>query len=452
MSGVSRVSVTGVPEREVTVLLNNTELTQFNLSIEEVTRALQAANTAFPVGTIETEGVLYSVSFEGDIDTADMISNVPVTERGGVPVYVRDIGTVFDDLAPAATYSRLSTDGAPSQQSFTLDIFKQSGGDITATAGALRDRLSELQTNDVLVDAQVEILFDSGQDITDDLIQLSTSGLQTVLLVMVVLVVALGWREALIAGAAIPLSFLFGFIGLYFSGNTINFLSLFSLILGIGILVDSGIVVVEGINRRMKQSLSTDKQQAAVDTVREFAAPLTAGTLTTVGMFTGLFIVSGVIGQFIGVIPFTLIFVLFASLVVALVFLPLLTATFLKRRSRTTFEQKQVYYTKQLEEWYQDKLSALLENTGRQRTFLWSLRGLLVVALLLPVIGLVQVIFFETGDVPFVYVEAELPVGTPLFETDILARQIEERLYGNDYITPFKRQLVLVASLVHKTA
>jgi multidrug efflux pump subunit AcrB len=437
VSGVSRVTITGVAEREITVLLDNQLLTQYAITPQQVTNAVRAANQALPVGTIETDGVLYAVTFEGDIDTPAMIGATPVTERGGTPVYVSDLGVVYDDLATATTYSRLSTDNTPSEQSFTLDVYKQSGGDITATAAAVRDELATLQTT-LLADAQVELLYDSGQDIVDDLVQLSSSGLQTIILVMIVLVIAIGWREALIAGTAIPLSFLFGFIGLYFSGNTINFLSLFSLILGIGILVDSGIVVVEGINRRMKERPDIDKKEAAIATVREFAAPLAAGTMTTVAMFSGLFIVSGVTGQFIAVIPFTLVFVLLASLVVALIFLPLLSASFLKRRNRTKFEQLQTEYTHRLEAWYKRKLTTILTSRPRQKRFMWSLRGLLVVAILLPVLGVVQVIFFESGDVPFVYVEAELPAGTPLYTTDLLVREVEERLYNRDYIDAFQ--------------
>jgi len=439
VSGVSRVNVTGVPEREISVVVQPQSLLLYNLTTQDVVSALQQANLAFPIGRIENNGILYNIAFEGDIVDSAEIASIPVTTRGGQPIYIRDVAEVTSGLAAATTRSRLSVGGAPSQPSFTIDIFKQSGGDITRTAAGVREQLETLQVDGgLLARAKTEILFDSGQDITDDLLQLSGSGLQTVVLVMIVLIVAIGWREALIAGTAIPLSFLIGFIGLYFSGNTINFLSLFALILGIGILVDSGIVMVEGINRRLKDNPDIDKKQAAIIATKEFAAPLIAGTLTTVAMFAGLFIVSGVTGQFIASIPFTLIFVLFASLFVALAVLPLLSSTFLRRRSATTFEQKQTAYAHQLEGWYQNKLGAVLDSKTTQRKFMWSIRVLLVTAILLPVLGLVEVIFFEQGDVPYIYIETALPVGTPLATTDLTVRQVEEQLYGNEYIASFQ--------------
>jgi multidrug efflux pump subunit AcrB len=235
-------------------------------------------------------------------------------------------------------------------------VYKQSGGDITQIADGVNTKVEQLaQPGELLEGITTKTILAAGADIRSDLIQLSTSGLQTVILVVLLLVIAIGWREGLLAGAAIPLSFLFGFIGLYFSGNTINFLSLFALILGIGILVDSAIVMTEGINRKMKDNPQIDKKQAAIETINEFSTPLIAGTLTTVSMFVGLFIVSGVIGQFIASIPFTLIFLLLASLFVSLAILPVIAAKVLKRRSATKIEQKQFKYAHDLETWYKLK-------------------------------------------------------------------------------------------------
>ena len=437
--GVSRVEISGAPKREVSVIADQTTLTQFSLTLNDVTNALRAANTSFPVGQITSEQIQYNVAFDGDIETTSDVASIPITTLSGVPVTIQDVAVVTDDVEPSGSISRLSVDGEPSINAFSASVYKQSGGDITRIASAVEDKLNELtEPGEILSDTTTRIVLNSGDDIRDDLVQLSGSGLQTVILVMIVLVIAIGWREALIAGSAIPLSFLLGFIGLYYSDNTINFLSLFSLILGIGILVDSGIVMVEGINRKMKEDPNIDKKEAAIQAVQEFKSPLISGTLTTVSMFAGLFIVSGVTGQFIASIPFTLIFVLFASLFVALVVLPLLSATFLKRRSATKFEQKQVEYAKDLENWYKARLYKILESKGSQKRFLWTIRILLIVALFLPVLGFVRVIFFESGDSPFLVAEVELPVGTVKETTDLTVRQFEEVLYGVPEIDLFE--------------
>lgn len=438
IAGVSRVTVTGVPEREISVIVNQEDLLTYNLTLPDITNALRDANISLPIGQIVEVAVRYTVSFEGDIASSEMIQNVVVAVRGGAPVYVRDIGVVTDGLAPAGTITRASQNNEPSVDAITLDVYKQSGGDITTITKAVNARLAALQEpGEFLEGVAVTTVQDSGALILDDLINLGSSGLQTVMLVVLLLVFAIGWREGLIAGLAIPLSFLFGFIGLYFSGNTINFLSLFSLILGIGILVDSAIVMVEGINRRLKDNPNINKEEAALAAINEFKAPLIAGTLTTVAMFVGLFIVSGVIGQFIASIPFTLIFVLFASMFVSLAFIPLFAAHFLKRRSATRLEQKQVEYAHRLEVWYIGMLESILGNTFRERVFLWSIRFALVLALMLPVLGVVKVVFFESGDVEYVIVQVETPEGTIKETTDIAIRQAEEILYTVPEVASF---------------
>jgi len=496
ISGVSRVEAQGIRDREVTVIVDQAALARFNISLSEVTNAIRNANLTLPIGQIVNDGISYNVAFEGDITDTTQIANIGITNLGGQPVYVKDVAIIEDGLAPASSLSRLSINGAPSVNSVSFDIYKQSGGDITQIASAVNQRFEDLKApGEILEGIDTIVVLDSGEQIVSDLIQLSRSGLQTVILVILLLIAAIGWREGLLAGTAIPLSFLFGFIGLYLSGNTINFLSLFALILGIGILVDSAIVMIEGINRKMKDNPNIDKKDAAIQTIREFSSPLISGTLTTISMFVGLFIVSGVTGQFIASIPFTLIFLLLASLFVALAILPLIASSVLKRRSDTKMEQKQVEYAHRLETWYKAKISIFLDSEYRQRQFLALIFAGLVFALSLPVnlfggliaapliyfIGLkisglkaetfwqkigksmgrlvsilvtvfisftiagfvlpsynpVEVIFFEQSDVDFVIIELEYPEGTVKEVTDIGIRRVEEFLYDELEIDSF---------------
>ncbi len=438
IAGVSRVTTQGVQDREVTVIVNQTALTQFNISLTDITNAIRTANITFPVGQIEYDGVSYNIAFEGDITASDEIANIGITNRGGQPVFLRDVATINDGLTPARTISRLSEDGKPSAQSISFDVYKQSGGDITVIANDVNAKIAELQKSGELLDGVTSsIILDSGEQIEHDLTELSKTGIETIILVMIALILTIGWREGVLAALSVPLSFFIGFIGLYYSGNTINFLSLFSLILGIGILVDTAIVVVEGINRRMKENPDADHKTVAIETIREFASPIISGTLTTVAMFAGLFIVSGVIGQFIASIPFTLIFILLASMFVSLAIIPLFAASILKPESVDDSSSIRVRYTEKLESWYKNKLSNIVGNRPRENRFRWSIRIALVCALLLPIFGLVKVVFFETTDADYVIVEVETPEGTTKEITDIAVRRVEEVLYKQPQIASF---------------
>lgn len=496
ISGVSRVTISGARDREVTIIVDQSALERFEISLSDITNAIQSANLTLPVGQIITDDIAYNIAFEGDITSTEQIPNIAITTRGGQPIYIKDIAVVEDGLAPAASLSRLSVAGQPSEAAISVNVYKQSGGNITTLTRAVNKRVEELKKpGELLENFNSVVILDSGELIQEDLIRLSGSGLQTVILVVLLIVAAIGWREGLLAGLAIPLSFTIGFIGLYFSGNTINFLSLFSLILGIGILVDSAIVMVEGINRRMKENTDVDKKQAAIETISDFSAPLISGTLTTVSMFVGLFIVSGVIGQFIASIPFTLIFLLFASLFVSLGIIPLFAASILRRRNETDFEKKQLESARKLESWYRFKLRAYLLNRDKQFSYMTALSialvsslllavnifaailaGLLVyvfavwlrklqkkksfgdfvrkliwypgtiaiivfsvisTSLLLPQLPLVKVIFFEQSDVDYVIIEIESAEGTIKETSDIYARRAEELLYDESEIASF---------------
>ncbi|MCA9363133.1 efflux RND transporter permease subunit [Candidatus Kaiserbacteria bacterium] len=489
VTGVSKVEINGVRDREVTVIVDQKSLLRYNLSLLDITQAIRNANLTFPIGQIINEGVSYNIAFDGDITDTSEIADIPISSLGGQPVYVSDIAKVEDALAPASSLSRLSVNGDPSQNSATIDVYKQVGGDITAITKAVNKRVEELKKVDGLLFGITTVpVIDSGDMINKDLLRLGGSGLQTVLLVVILLVFAIGWREGLLAGTAIPLSFMIGFIGLYFSGNTINFLSLFSLILGIGILVDSAIVMVEGINRKMKDNVHINKKEAAIQAIAEFKLPLISGTLTTVSMFVGLFIVSGVTGQFIASIPFTLIFLLFASLFVSLAILPLLASNFLHRRNTTQFEIKQLEYARKLESWYKRHLELYLHDKTKQQKFqaliisllvfsiflainvfagalagpftylitlkslqtqdkrswpnwkrkiIWFPQFILVIVIsslisstILPSARIVEVVFFEQSDSDYLIVEIEEPEGTTKDVTDISVRRVEEFLYS----------------------
>jgi HAE1 family hydrophobic/amphiphilic exporter-1 len=288
----------------------------------------------------------------------------------------------------------------------------------------------------MLLNADVVISFDGGARVTKDLRELSRVGLETVVLVMIVLLLTIGWRESLVAGLSIPLSFVMAFIGLYASGNTINFISLFSLILAIGILVDSGIVVAEGIHTRIK--IYGNVGEAALATIKEYAWPLIAGTMTTVAVFAPLFFLSGVTGQFISSIPFTIIFVLVASIFVALGMVPLLATVLSKHtEEHSRFAELQEEWFLKIKTWYKGFLGTILRDRTIQNRFLLGLGTAFIIAVSLPITGLLKVQFFPQDDQGLLYVTIEKPQGTPLLQTDLAVRKVEEVLYDEKYVTSF---------------
>jgi multidrug efflux pump subunit AcrB len=436
VSGVSEVNVAGVPKREVDVIVSKESLEQYKLRLVDVISAISASNVTLPAGSISMNSVNYTVNFKGGITDPSEIQDIAVGVVNGAPIYLRDIAVISDGLAPATTYSRLSLDGKPSQQAIALTIYKQSGASIQGVAAAVRVELTKLQSSTLSgLNVYISPSTDQGVEVSKQLGSLTNTGYVTVLLVIIVLLITIGWRESLVAALAIPLSFLIAFIGLFFTGNTLNFISLFALIIAVGILVDSGIVVTEAIDARMK--IYGDPMQAAYAALRDYAWPLIAGTMATVAVFAPLFFISGLIGKFIAGIPYTLIFVLLASIFVALGIVPLIAVLFTKK-TLNRLEKKQEEYTEIITHWYTAKLCIALEHRGYQNAFIYTLVGLLIASIMLPVFGLLSVSFFPQSDQDFVYINVQKPEGTTLAATDLSVREVEEILYADKDISSFQ--------------
>ncbi len=436
VTGVSDVQISGTRERQIQVLIREEALVAFGLGVSDVTTALGQANLNVPVGVISTDGIEYAVRFSGELSTIEDIENTPIRSASGQPVYVRDIATVNDTVTKESSISRVSVDGVPSETSLTVSVFKRAGTDVTVVTDRVHEKLAELQAEGgLLAESQVLVVFDQGEQVRKDLAGLVKAGLETVALVVLCLLLTIGWRESLVAALSIPLSFVIAFIGLYASGNTINFISLFALILSVGILVDSGIVVTEAIHTRLRKT--GNAMDAAEKSIREYAWPLIAGTMTTIAVFAPLFFLSGVTGEFIASIPFTIIFVLLASIFVALGLVPLIAIYLTSNTTPNRFEKMQEEYNVKAQAWYREKLVRFLESRRKQRVLLWSMFAGLILAFALPITGTLQVIFFPPENVDSIYIEIETVQGTPVTETDLVVRAVEEVLYEKDYIESF---------------
>ncbi len=436
VSGVSDVNVAGVPDRQVNVVVNKKELLSYGIGIQDVIRAIQAANATVPVGSISMDGVSYSINFKGGITNPNTINNVVVTDKNGSLVYVRDVAHVFNGLAPSTTYSRLSLGGKTTQNAITFSVYKQSGASIAGVANAVHAELNILKKTTLLgFNVYISPATNMGVQVGKQLGELARTGLETVVLVLLVLLITIGWREAFVAALSIPLSFLIAFIGLYMTGNSLNFISLFALILAVGILVDSGIVVTEAIHTRIREN--GDALNAARKALFDYAWPLIAGTMATVAVFIPLFFISGIIGKFIAGIPYTLIFVLIASIFVSLGLVPLV-AILLSKKHKNVFEEKQEYYTARITIWYKNMLRSVLNHRHTQKIFLFSMAGLFIISISLPLLGMVHTVFLPQNNEDFVFISITKPQGTTLSVTDKVTRHVEKILYKDPDIYSFQ--------------
>jgi multidrug efflux pump subunit AcrB len=448
ISGVSRVVISGGQEREVQVIVRKDRLDTFGLSLGQVTGAIASANADIPTGSIETAGANYNVRLEGKLRDAGDVSNIPIGVVGGSAVFVKDVADVIDGYQEKTSISRLSVGGSPPLPSISLNIFKTAGGNIIQVADSVLDTIGEAEQNTLPKNIQIEVVQNTAEFIRNDLQTLSRSGLQTILLLVVLLLFFLGWREALLAGIALPLTFLLTFIFLSAVGSTLNFLSLFALILSLGILIDSAIVMVEGMHEQIhKRRKST--REAAIATLRNFHDPLLAGTLTTVFAFAPMLLMSGILGEFVKHIPITIIIVLSSSLFVAFALIPVVGMKWLrpaKDASVQDAEQKHGRVKRFLKKfqiadrfgiYYEQLLDSLLQSKKAKRRLVAVMMLLFVGSLALPLSGFLPVNMFPSQEFAAFFIDVSKPIGTPLQETSLAVETIEKVLQEDNRVESF---------------
>ncbi len=437
VNGVSKISVSGIGERQITVLLDKNKLLQYNVTPQEVSRAISSAKNVFPVGSIKFNQQNLSVLYQSNVTNYNSLEHIVVKNNKDSFVTVKDLAVQIEDgLSETKTFSRISKGGLKKQQAVVFAITKQEGGNIMVLTKNIQETIKKFQEEKQLESDFIEVI-DFGDDIKEQLSELVVSGLQTILIVILIVGLFVGTKEAIIAAFAIPLSFLISFIIMFYLGQTINFMSLFSLILVIGILIDSSIVIVEGISDRIEKHKNI--KDAAFETLQVFSKPVIAGTLTTVAVFLPLLTLSGIVGQFMGAIPKTIITVLFISLFVALAFIPSLLIIFSKTKIRNFKKAEKVRESvfDKISEKYISRLRKVLSNQKIQKQIRYSSIALFFVMIAFVVSGLIGSAFFPPEEYDRIFINYQNKVNTDLKTTSQKVKEIEDLIQKDPKVLSF---------------
>jgi multidrug efflux pump subunit AcrB len=318
---VLEVNLSGGLEREVKVDVNLPKLKYYGLSFGDIIAAIQRENVTIPGGNIEVGIKKFLLRVPGEFESVAPIKDIVVDAPDDKPIYVRDLADVKFGFKQRETYAELDDDPV-----ISLSVVKRSGENILETSSAVKGILDE-ELPALPPTTNFEITSDQSKDIRSMVSSLENNIISGLILVVAVLLFFLGVRNASFVGIAIPMSMFLSFIIISSLGMTMNMIVLFSLILALGMLVDNAIVVVENIYRYLEEGF--DNFTAAKKGTGEVAIPIISGTLTTLGAFFPLLFWPGVVGEFMGYLPQTLIITLSSSLFVALVINPVLCALFM---------------------------------------------------------------------------------------------------------------------------
>ncbi|SPJ24920.1 efflux RND transporter permease subunit [Palleronia abyssalis] len=432
LAGVLEVDIGGAREEFLEVLIDPTVFQTYNLSFDELTSQLQRNNRLIAAGAIETGGGRIVLKVPGLIENLEDVMEMPVKVDGNTVVTFGDVAQVRRTFEDPTSFARI--DGQPA---LALEVKKRSGANIIDTVAAVQATIDEMRA-EWPDSVEVTYLQDQSEEVKALLTDLESNVIAAIILVMIVIVFALGLRSAILVGLSIPGAFLAGVAALWFMGYTMNIVVLFSLILVVGMLVDGAIVTVELADRRLQEG--DDPKSAYAHAAKRMAWPIIASTATTLSVFFPLLFWTGLIGEFMKFLPITVILTLFASLFMALVFIPVVGGVIGKRQPQSARAKAMLFES----------------ETGDPRKisgFTGAYVRLLEKAILRPGTTLILAIallfggfaiygefgrgvsFFPSVEPEFMQVEVRARDNLSIYERDALVRRVEDRLLDQEGVS-----------------
>lgn len=418
--GVAAVDIRGGLRREIHVTLSTEKLRSYNIPVSQIVSMLRRENQNRPVGPVEEGKYEVLVRSQGEFQNVEQIRNVVLTSRGGTPIFLKDVAEVAD------THEEIRQDvRVDDKPGVRFSIRKQSGANTVLVAQAVTAELDRIQK--AFPGISVWPIMDSSKFIQQSISNVRDSAISgSILAVMILLLFLRNLRSTLIISAAIPVAVIGTFALMYFNGFTLNTMSFGGLALGVGMLVDNAIVVLENIFRHREGGLT--HQEAAVIGSSEVSSAIVSSTLTTVAVFVPLIFLTGMSGIMFMELSWVVTFSLLCSLFVALTLVPVLCSKYLRVRPPDAKSHP----------W----MNRIVQTSGRmlnnldesyQRAIRWSLahRKTVVLGATLLFLGslaLVPLIGFEMmpeTDENEIRVSIELPPGSRIEATDEISRRIE---------------------------
>lgn len=422
--GVGSVSITGAPEREIQVYCDPQKLEAYNISIESISSIISQENLNVPGGNIDLGSNTYALRVEGEYKDASQMLDIVLGTYDGRIIYLRDVARIEDTVKERQQQS--ITNGV---QGGMIIIQKQSGANSVEISNAVMAKLPEIMKN-LPSDVHLGEIMNTSTNIENTIKSLEDTIGLTFIIVMVVVLFFLGrWRATIIIIITIPISLIAAFIYLLISGNTLNIISLSSLSIAIGMVVDDAIVVLENITNHIDKG--SEPKQAAIHGTNEVGISVIASTLTMLAVFLPLTMMTGMAGILFSQIGWIISIVMIISTFSALSLTPMLCSQLLRLKPNNGKIYDAIF--KPISNWLGklDKgYEKLLTWAVHHRTFIiTSYIGILVAATFM--MKYISTEFFPTQDNGMIAIDIELPVGTRMEHSKALATDISNNLREN---------------------
>ncbi len=419
IEGVGNVFMVGEPEREIQVNIDPRKLEAYNISLEHIGNVIRSENLDYPVGNIKMGQTDYPLRYTGEFQESYEINNIVVANRAGSPVYMRDIAEVKDTLREKVVIERVNR-----EEGLRFFVQRQSGANAVEIANSVNEIIPELEKG-LPPDITIIPIFDTSEFIVDSIDNLTDVLIYAAVFVVLVVLLFLGkWRATFIIFLTIPVSLITAFIYLDISGNTLNIISLSSLAIAMGMVVDDAIVVLENITKHFERGSLA--REASIFGTNEVAQPVIASTLTVIAVFFPMTLITGLMGIFFNQLGYIVVITVSVSTIAALSLTPMLSSKFLgKRTKKSGLGPKLSKALTGFFDFIDNVYTAILRWALKNKWKVVVLSGLLFFASLFSLL-IIGTSFFPETDENQVRAEIELPMGYRIEEGSKIASDIED--------------------------
>jgi len=435
--GVGNTAVIGGRSRQVRVTLDPMRISGYGLSSLQIVQALNSSNANLISGDLEQGNKKLAIETGGFFANANEVKNAIVGVSSGKPVYLSNVADVTDGFEETVKLTRIAfgkgheaagvhqTGALQEQSAVTVALAKRQKLNAVQISGEILAKLADLKKTQIPSGVLVTVTRNDGKTANDAVNELVFHLVVSIIVVIVLLFFTLGWREAAIVALAIPLTlFITLAIGMV-AGQTINRITLFALILSLGLLVDDAIVVVENIHRHYKLQQHS-RLQGAIMAVNEIGMPTILATLTVVLAFIPMAFVTGMMGPYMMPIPFNVPVAMIVSLLVAFVVTPWASYRLMKMdphgTSPTPLEETKLY------QGYEKIVKPLLESSRTRKVFLTIIMAVFLVTMSFPLFQWVKFRMLPKANKNTFLVSIDMPAGTMIENTDRVARAVGEHI------------------------
>jgi HAE1 family hydrophobic/amphiphilic exporter-1 len=426
VDGVAAVTVNGGLRRQIHIELSKEKITALDLSVDRVISTLRSENQNVPLGEVAEGDTSYLIRSQGQFQSLDQIRELVVLTKGGVPIYLRDIAEVRDTTEDMRSFTRIN--GKPGVR---LQVSKQSGKNTVEIASSVRDEIERINRD--LPQVRLTLLDDQSRFIERSIASVREHVyLGAILVIGIIFLFLRDLRSTVIICTSIPISIVGTFALLYFAGFTLNTMTFGGLALGVGMIVDASIVVLENTYRHLEHGKS--RMQAAIEGSEEVWSAILASTLTHIAVFVPLFFLTGVSSVLFVQLSIVVMFSLTMSLFVAVTVVPVLCSRLMKLpvpvEQRTGLAGRLFTWSENaftgLDDFYRRAIHAALQH---RPTVLGAAAVLTAAAFfVLPTIPTELVPQADEGEVS---VSARLPVGSRVERAEAIALQLERMVQEN---------------------